>query len=312
MQTFSAVTTLSLIWRDSGTFADLVRFLSVFPNLRSVSLTGYVWRPGSTLPVMRSRGFPTLSRLFLLNGLVIEHSMEGDVTSMLLQTIADSVRILGVSLSAIPHTALDERMMTAQTLPCLQTLHYFGSPPPLAEHLLDLQYKYVADWAFRSAPVLKNIVFHLPLLVRPARMKCRIVRRFIQTLVGIHLADNILPHLSRMATKITLFLCDDFPRETERQKVLAATSILCVRRIISRFERCPEMNVVWGGLTESFQTVYLTATDHDGEALKISYLPPPEIADCLEEVWCVIHSTDVAIIFTRATRSVREWIFSGY
>ena len=198
---------------------------------------------------------------------------------------------------------VDEPMVAACTLPCLRTLHYTNYPPhgmgPPSRH--DHQYKYVADWAFRSAPVLKNIVFHFPPLDREARMKCRFVRSSIKTLVGVHLAYNILPHLPRTPTGVTLLLCDEFPRGIKRQQVLATTAIVCVREMIARIKRCPATNVVWCGLTgalsvlcastcyksdpdaEGSKMLFLTATEHDEKALTMSYLPPPEIAGCLEE-----------------------------
>ncbi|KAI0324806.1 hypothetical protein GY45DRAFT_332891 [Cubamyces sp. BRFM 1775] len=256
LQTFSTVTALSLTWRSyssgPGTFADLLKNLAMFPNLQSASLTGLVCRRlGAASPVVRPRRFPALSKLLLLNGVLIERCMEREVTRMLLQTVAGSVRILGVGLSCIPHTSSDEQMALAQTLPRLQVLHYFGSPTSLSEHVQDLQYKHVADWAFRSAPLLEHLVFHFPALARRAYTKCRFLRRFVQTLVGIHLAENILPYLSNTTTTmITLLLCDDVPREMQRQAVLATTAIVCVRRIVSRLARCPDMNVVWNGLTE--------------------------------------------------------------
>ncbi|KAH9888554.1 hypothetical protein C8Q73DRAFT_710665 [Cubamyces lactineus] len=68
MQTFSAITTLSLLWSDLATFADLMKFLAVFPNLQSVTLTGILLKGKGAPQAIRPRRFPALSRLFLQDG----------------------------------------------------------------------------------------------------------------------------------------------------------------------------------------------------------------------------------------------------
>ncbi|KAH9888562.1 hypothetical protein C8Q73DRAFT_710720 [Cubamyces lactineus] len=249
MQTFSAVTTLSLDWRDSTTSADLVRVLAVFPNLQSVSLTGILVRATSVRQAIQPRRFPAPSRLFLRDGFLTRRLIGRYMMDMLLQMIAHSVRILGVGHTAIPYTLLDGQTTNPQALPCLQTFHYFGSLPGLADRIENVQLKDIVNWALLSAPALRQLVFNF---ARPpaSHMKCRLVRRLVQTMVGIQLAENILPYLPYTTRKITLLLCDDFfPREMERHVVLASTAIVCVRRTVARFERCPEVNVVWSGLT---------------------------------------------------------------
>ncbi|KAI0653652.1 hypothetical protein C8Q70DRAFT_597016 [Cubamyces menziesii] len=65
LRTFSTVTSLSLAWKHSGSFEDLLKLILVFPALRNLMIHGSLWTPNGRreLHVPPRRHFPRLTAL---------------------------------------------------------------------------------------------------------------------------------------------------------------------------------------------------------------------------------------------------------
>ncbi|KAI0653631.1 hypothetical protein C8Q70DRAFT_596129 [Cubamyces menziesii] len=97
MRSFSAITTLVLDLSYLPTFADLLRFLTSFPKLQTVSSTRAIqWPVRGSIPPMRPDRFPAISRLFLRMILLPTSLGKRHVAHMLLNITRDSVRVLGI------------------------------------------------------------------------------------------------------------------------------------------------------------------------------------------------------------------------
>ncbi|KAI0325683.1 hypothetical protein GY45DRAFT_206594 [Cubamyces sp. BRFM 1775] len=103
----SAVTTLSLEWYHSGSFADLFRLISAFPNLRTLMLAGGLWAPNGTRTAISSRHLPPLSRLTITNSQPYKDGVWKEITYRMLQAAADSIAIIELDPACVPYFTSD-------------------------------------------------------------------------------------------------------------------------------------------------------------------------------------------------------------
>ncbi|KAI0325696.1 hypothetical protein GY45DRAFT_207723 [Cubamyces sp. BRFM 1775] len=108
LRTFSNVTSLTLAWKSSGSFHDLLAFLGAFPYLREVMLVGFKWSPRG----IRELRAPPRSRFPPLTVLAIQSDGENGpqvwqpVSYAIMQAAADTVQSLYLEEGSIAYYAL--------------------------------------------------------------------------------------------------------------------------------------------------------------------------------------------------------------
>ncbi|KAI0653644.1 hypothetical protein C8Q70DRAFT_596665 [Cubamyces menziesii] len=105
----TTVTTLSFRWYYSGSFADLVRIISVFPNLRTLTLVGRLWTPKGNSSGIPLRRFPPLSKLAITNSQPYKDDMWKDITYKILRLTASSIDVLELDEACVPYLLLGLR-----------------------------------------------------------------------------------------------------------------------------------------------------------------------------------------------------------
>ncbi|KAI0653642.1 hypothetical protein C8Q70DRAFT_596490 [Cubamyces menziesii] len=277
MRTLNSVTTLSLAWRSSGSFADLFRLIAAFPNLRTLSLDAEHWIPMGSLTVLPPRRFPQLSQLTIVASPSLEHKLWGGLSYVLLQAVASSIKVLDIPVSCIPYDFPDLSMFSGHPiiLSCLQTLR-------VRDDSYRSAWRDGVNWILRSGPVLKRLVMDLPPLRDSSTLEYQLPQHHSSMLAC--LATTII------ASKITLLVTCNVPRNLILHALHDRPSRPWMPWGVGLWpwdpdEQFAEIKAVWSGSTEDLNRVHLTVPEPDNYG-EVSYVPPKlELTPCpLERV----------------------------
>ncbi|KAJ8481182.1 hypothetical protein ONZ51_g6165 [Trametes cubensis] len=262
LRTFNTLTTLSLVWSSAGSFADLVRLIATFPNLRSLSLKAEYWVPKGPHILKPPRQLPPLSQLTIVDSPNLSHDVWGEVNRILLQAVAGSIKILDIPLACIPKDLADYDTIE---LSCLETVRVRVDYYPNSE------WHDGVDWVLRSASDVGGFWASISRETAIERLTGRM--------------RGILTRLSTTAiiTKITLLLAHDVRGDVRLHTLYATEAAAGVQKTLlssfnGRDERWAEIKLIWSGLTEELNGVHLMVADLDSDHVEVSYVPPLELA----------------------------------
>ncbi|KAI0325695.1 hypothetical protein GY45DRAFT_207516 [Cubamyces sp. BRFM 1775] len=268
LQTFSAVTTLSLAWKASGTFTDLFRFIASFHNLRRVMVYGAQWAPKGPRNIICPRRFPMLSVLSIVSDGCTEGTVWRDVAYALLQAVAASIGILFIEDANIPYDSLGGQ--PSRTMPSLHTLHVQAVRNVDWEHP---DYERLVAWTSAlSAPSLKHLVLYYSAFSGAHTLSD--IRKFLGHLEKLDVA--LRSSSLRLLPKITLLVSQEFADGVNYPAIVA--DITKYMREVFHSCKATEIKVIWGILTITGGLVYRYLTQIEDGEIQSFHQPPPELA----------------------------------
>ncbi|KAH9888571.1 hypothetical protein C8Q73DRAFT_190189 [Cubamyces lactineus] len=206
LRMFNSITALSLAWSFSGSLADLLRLITAFPNLRTLSLLATGWRPRARHNVVLPRQFPQLFHLAVRNpGCLGYDPVWRDVSRILLQAVASSIKILDTPFACIPRYLPSD-------MPCLQLLYAQDASGYSAS-----RWRNILGRVLSSAPALKHVVIDTG-----TRVNCLYPINALRENGLKRVADDFLFSLSMtpIITKSAQPLVDDIPRDSGTHALL--------------------------------------------------------------------------------------------
>ncbi|KAH9888580.1 hypothetical protein C8Q73DRAFT_710863 [Cubamyces lactineus] len=264
---FGGVTSLTLAWKGSGSFHDLLTFLVSFRYLREVMLVGFAWTPRGVRELRvppRSR-FPPLTVLAIQSDGENEPQVWQPLSHGIIQAAAETIKSLYLEETSIPYEAPE--LMSYRRLCCLGTLHVNVLKERSRAHP---DYARLVAWVAQlEAPLEHLLLYYADFATEDGPKE---FNEFLDNLVPLDIALHHSP--LRELPKLTLVVMQYFDNVTALRPLLAEV-LLYARTTIFRSCKTTQIQVIWGIQPDNVITAWLSQT-MDG-VMRTWYRAPPDL-----------------------------------
>ncbi|KAH9890696.1 hypothetical protein C8Q73DRAFT_793122 [Cubamyces lactineus] len=275
LHTFTAVASLSLAWKGSGTFQDLLKLLTAFSGLRRLLVYGASWAPrGARKLVLPRRRFPQLVVLTIETDGESKPGLWQRVSYGIIQAAGPTLKVLFLEETSIPYEppADTDEMQLVQPgrLSSLETLHIqvlraMEWPHP--------DYERLVAWASQSSGSLKHLLLYYSAFGMDASLED--VKQFLDRLKPLAVALHQSP--LRALPKLTLIVTQYFEDDGNELHSLVADATLYARTVVFRVCKATEIQIIWGVMEQSSMMRMFLYQTVDG-LVRTCYEPPPDLA----------------------------------